>query len=152
MKRQYFYTPNGKLVGWFQPTSKLRPNRMLWDAAGGLQAAKLIAGFNVGKCHQWRVEDLVAIVKEVRRTQGHPPNSTFIPQKGLYAHTAEDGVIAEEDGASIVLFNEFGDSEKQFETEMQELAEAIAKQLEQESVIVEFSRGGVVYWTLGIGP
>lgn len=148
--RREFAKPNGKLVGWFRPTGALRPNRTAWSSEEPMQAARLFVGFNVKDVPTWSMGELVGMVKEIRKEQGAAPDSSFVAQKGLYAHQKKQGLIVEEDGAQVIILNVADTPPRKFEREVEELTAKLAAEMEQESIILEFQQGGAVYRTLGI--
>lgn len=113
-------------------------------------AARVIVGFNrLGK-RAVTVKQLISIVREVRTEQVGNPSSSFLLQRGIYQHRS--GEIVEEPGAQVMIIDVTGATQKEFERQMVELAEVIAEELEQESVIVELQRNGITQRTLSVGP
>lgn len=92
------------------------------------------------------------IVREIRTEQVGNPGSTFLLQKGIYAHAA-GGPVIEEDGAQVIILNlpDYGTEPPAFRKQIVKLAEDMARQLQQEEVIVEFQKGGVTERTMGVG-
>lgn len=153
-------------VGWFQPNGKLvvngraadlTQNTELWSADKALYAARLFVGFNVGAKPRWKLDDVVRIVRRVRKKQVGDPSSSFVLQRGIYAHTERVGgkqLIVDEKGAQIIIVNtiEMGSTSAEFQRQMTELAEILATELRQEAVIVEIQHGGVTKKTIAMGP
>ena len=153
-------------VGWFQPngllevngrSEDLKANKELWSAGKPLYAARLFVGFNVGSKPRWKLDDVVRIVRRVRKKQVGDPSSSFVLQRGIYAHTERVGgkqLIVDEKGAQIILVNtpELETSPRDFQNQMTELAEILATELKQEAVIVEIQQGGVTKKTISMGP
>lgn len=145
----------------FKPTGKLRRvgKEMTQNPAtpfGTVWSARLFVGFSVGQMPKWKVDDLIEIVRRVREAQGESADASFLIQKGIYTHRT--GEVVTEDGAQVIIIGE-GDASwlpflarvpKKFRRHIIELAETIARDMEQELVIVEFQRGGVVKETLGV--
>lgn len=142
------FRPNGKLttVG-----DAVHQNPAAWASKKPMLASRLFVGFSVGNKPRWKVDDLVRIVKLIRKRQGHAPDASFLLQRGIYT-SRKSGKTVTEDGAQVVLLNVDGATTKDFEAEMLTLAEEIAKRLKQEEVIVELQRGGVAFRTFGVVP
>ncbi len=152
-----YFEPNGRLTITRGGTAALRPNPKRWGGTSPIYAARLFVGFNVDDRPRWEMDDVVAIVRRMREQQVGNPSSTFLYQRGIYAHQKAAGaerLVADEEGAQIIILNlpELGVSVRDFRAQMIELAEAIAEQLEQEEVIVEIQRGGISKETMGVGP
>ena len=103
-------------------------------------SARLIVGFNVAGVATWDLEDLITLVRSVREAQVGDPSSTFLAQKGIYKHF--DGTVVEEEGGQVIIFK-LGGTPEDFEKQMVELAETIARQFQQETVILELQKDGV---------
>ena len=146
----------GPRGGAFRPQGKLshhgpRPNPELWSSTETL-AARLFVGFNVGKEAVWSVDDLIEIVKRVRLEQIGDASASFIAQQGIYQHADPALGMVVEHGAQVIIINMADLSAKDCEHEMVRLAEVIAIDLEQESVIVEIQKNGITQKTIGVGP
>jgi hypothetical protein len=152
-------------AGWFQPNggihvhgaASLKPNVELWSSDEPLYSARIIVGFNVLGEPRWALDDVVTIVKRERKRQTGDPSSTFLLQRGLYTHTEKDSaerLIVDEAGAQVIIINtvDLGTGAREFQEQMKELAETLATDLQQESVILEIQKGGLAVKTLGIGP
>lgn len=128
----------------------LTPNS--WDEAGDVWAARIFVGFSVGERPVYNIDDLIRIVKRVRRKQTGSPDATFIFQKGVYTHQEGPlkGQSVTEDGAQAVLLNLDGTSVRRFYADIIELAEIIREEMQQEMVIVDVQKNGISVRTLGI--
>jgi hypothetical protein len=147
-----FFEPNGA-VGSHGPD--LHPNKRDWQTDAPLYAARIFVGFNVGDEPRWTMDDLVPIVKRVRTEQVGSPDSSFLYQRGVYAHQrAGDTTVADEQGAQIIILNvpDFETEPDEFESQIVQLAEIIAEQLLQETVIVEIQRAGQTLRTISVVP
>jgi hypothetical protein len=103
------------------------------------------------------MDDVVRIVRRVRKQQVGDPAATFVLQRGIYTHTAKDDgdrLTVDEKGAQIFLLNtpELGTSVTVFKKQMEDLAEILATDLRQEAVILEIQRGGSTQVTISMGP
>jgi len=149
------FSPNGKLHRHGE--ADLVHNGRNWKASKPLYAARLIVGFNVGSKPLWKMDDVVRIVRRVRKKQVGDPAATFVLQRGIYSHTAlVDGkkLIVDEQGAQIFIVNipDFETKVRDFQAQMEELAEVLATDLRQEAVILEIQRGGMTVTTISMGP
>jgi hypothetical protein len=113
-------------------------------------AARLFVGFNIGHEPVWKLEDVIRMVLAFRKEQDAPPDSTFIAQKGIYTHQDGSGIV-EEDGAQIIVLNTYTDDEA-FKNQMLALAEHLALEMNQESVIVDLQEAGVSKDVLSVTP
>jgi hypothetical protein len=149
-----WFEPNGRTAISGKPAAELAANRTLWEADEPLYAGRLFVGFNVGDEERWGMDDVVRIVRRVRDLQVHDPSSSFVYQRGLYSHHEGpgEGHVVDEEGAQIIVLNlpDFGISPAKFEQQIVALAEALAEELEQETVIVEIQRGGVTAKTIAV--
>ena len=126
------------------------PNKVDWASDSPMLAARLFVGFNVGSRPTWNVDQLVELVERVREDQGEKPDASFVAQRGIYTSSV-DGETVTEDGAQVIVLD-LETPEAQFKEEMVQLAEVIARDFEQELVIVEFQKGGLVVQTFGVTP
>jgi hypothetical protein len=118
--------------------------------AGGL-AARLFVGFNVGGTPTWTMDDLLPIIEQVRVRQTGDPNATFLFTRGLW-RSERSGRIEREEGAQVVVLDERSRSESDFEAEMVELAEEVARRFRQEYVYVEMQKAGIPQVVLKVVP
>lgn len=150
---------SGPCAGSFRPLGKIRKVRVhsgalgaqAWRSTDAL-SARLFVGFNVGTEPCYDEEDLIPIVREVRLAQApEDPSATFLLQRGIYRYK-ETGKIIEKDGAQVVIIDTLGTDQQTFEAQMVELAETIARRLQQELIVVEIQRRGIVQVTIGVKP
>jgi hypothetical protein len=113
-------------------------------------AARLIVGFSVGNAPTWTVDDLIPIVRAVRTKQSGDPSASFIMQKGIYQHRDPHRGVVVEDGAQVLIINMSDATPEEFEDQIIELAEVIAKKLDQETIIVEIQRNGITQRVHGV--
>lgn len=173
-KRTIHFNPSGPIETHGRQIFKKGPNYNppTWSSRV-TYAARLFVGFCVGGevCHT--MDELVALVRAVRRRQGKPEDSTFIAQRGVYTHSygEHQGRVVDEPGAQIIIIDSqleesqspsvFAGTDPGPETEAEQLArleeemiflsEEIAQGFRQESVILEIQRNGAVLLTMGIG-
>lgn len=139
------FRPRGRLLA-----RGLVENPPAWESARTV-TGRLIVGFNVGEVPTYSLDHLIAIVERVRRQQVGTPDSTFIAQKGIYTH--RDGqTVAHEDGAQVFIINLSGATDEEFQAELVQLAEIVAREMQQETVIVEIQVNGISQVTIGVEP
>lgn len=128
-----------------------RENPTKWRSKGPTYAATLYVGFSVGDKPTWKMSDLVALVKQVRRRQVKHPDSTFLYQRGVYTHE-KDGHVVTEDGGQVILLNVDPVTRKphEFREHVIRLAEIIAEKFKQETVIVAIEKDGALHETIGV--
>lgn len=124
-------------------------NPVAWSEEEPMLAARIFVGLKVGDVDKWTVDDVVKTVKRVRTAQVGAPDASFVSQKGLYTHE-KSGEVVEEDSVQVVILNTAGTPHKEFVEQIVSLAEMLALELDQESVIVEIQKGGVHVRTLGV--
>lgn len=151
------FTPKGKLECHGDKSVLENPRR--WESETDIYSARIIVGFrpqdappgfevrNVGQ----KENDLVALVKKIRIAQVGDPGATFLEQRGLYRHV-KSGEVVDEPGAQVIIFNTTkGVTPRQFERQVEILAEIIAEAFDQEEVIVEIQKNGISQKVFGIG-
>jgi len=160
--RGYWCSKNFKDQGVFVPEYKRNPvfhgirynpigfqSRTTWSA-------RIFVGFNIGLRQGFTLKNLIALVRRVRIEQTGLPNSTFLTQKGIYTYTSGKyaGKFTQEKGAQVIILNvpPTQVSKKDFEAQMQKLAEIIAKKFTQEQVVLEIQKNGQVQMTYGMIP
>lgn len=158
-RRFSWRSPHGG-VGFFRPNGRMTlvgrgpeyaQNPTGWSSREPILAARIFVGFNVGRRPKWHMNDVVRIVKRVRKDQVGSPDATFLYQRGLYTSKRDESVV-DEKGAQIIILNLAGEPLGVFREQMIELGEEIATRLKQEEVIVELQRGGISKETIGITP
>lgn len=159
--RTCYWNEGGGRKGSFRPHGRIMPvalkiersetefteNPAAWSSTEPVTAARLFVGFNVGGEPKWTVTDLIKVTRETRESQGAHPDASFLIQKGIYT-SERTGETVEEDGAQVIILDV--GAEEKFREHMIQLAENIARQLEQELVIVEFQKGGLTRETMGV--
>lgn len=121
-----------------------------WGSEAPVIGARMFVGFNVGGKPTWGMNNLIPIVKSVRKKQTGSADASLLYQKGLYTHKTS-GETVTEDGAQIIILN-LSDkvSIEEFKRQMVELGEVICRELQQEEVVAEIQKGGMVTYTMGI--
>ena len=120
---------------------------------GPAWAARLIVGFNVKGVPTWDVKHVIPIVKRVRLEQApKDPGASFLHQLGIYQHKEDKKSFVEEDGVQVIILNLAGATEEAFIQQMIELGEALARELQQDEIIVEIQRNGLTQETHIVDP
>ncbi len=150
--RTAFWTsPDGSHKGAFRPNGKTQfiavgddyePNNKQRFPGGSGLAGRVFVGFNVGPTPTYSIGFLISIVKKVRAKQSRSPNSTFVAQTGVY-QSSKTGETVTEDGAQVIIVDQDNLTPKAFEDEMEFLAETIAREMSQESVMLEIQHRGM---------
>lgn len=144
-------------AGYFQPHGdferhgSLQENPRTWSGQKAVWSARVIVGFKRRGKKPATLNMLVRIVKRVRTQQIGDPSSSFLTQRGLYRHN-DTGEIVDEPGAQVVLIDTHNTPPKVFEQQAEQLAEIIARELDQAEVIVEIQKNGVSQSVFGVGP
>lgn len=141
-----------------------RSNPILEDADAPSQGARIHIGFNVGTEQRWTMTDVIDIIFNVRRAQvakaiksgyakphphGGDVGASFVARKGLW-QPVHSKKAEPEDGAEIMIMNIIHEHKAKFRQDMINLAEVLADDLEQNSVLLEFQEYGVVKRILSI--
>lgn len=122
-----------------------------WESSDGTYAGLVLVGLESPSGRSYNIEDVVEIVKRVRVAQTGDPSASLISQRGLYKHKA-DGKIVEEDSVRIILLHLTDETRAEFKENIVKLAETLARELQQEEVIVELQNRGVTENVLGVTP
>ncbi len=127
--------------------SAVTPNPATKYTRGSL-AARFFVGLSVAQEPRWTVDDVARIVLRVRSGQTENVGASFLTQRGLY--TSSDGSLVDEQSVQVILIDEEKKSLDDWTEAMVALGEALASELQQEVVILEIQRSGVVRDTYGI--
>lgn len=166
-KRFSWQSPDGKQRGTFRAnpgkpkfayklgekrfSTKARNNPVHWQEKQVTYSANLFVGFSVGNKPTWTMNDLVKLVKRVRKKQVKHPDSSFVYQRGVYTHES-DGTVVTEDAAQVILLNVAPMKRKigVFRSQVIRLAEIICEEMQQETVIVRIDKNGITDETIGV--
>ena len=117
-------------------------------------AARMFIGFNVGQKPVHSVDKIAGLFKRERSKQTNdkgepiPVDASFVLQKGFFTSPV-DGLVYE-DSTQLVVLSLFGESEKKFTDNMIEIAGIVARDFQQETVILEVQRKGVPTEVYGV--
>lgn len=142
------FRPKGKVVCHDDPTTAEEAVRKRYGA-GGFSASFLV-GLNVGEEAKYTVDDVVQTIIEIRKQQGAGPDASVLSQRGIYEDKKSRTIV--EDSVRIIIIDLAGLPKNEFVEQMLKLAEHLLEKFEQESVIVEIQRRGVVVDVYGITP
>lgn len=126
---------------WHRTVAREEEEDVTRLGSGGL-AARLFVGLKIGDEKTLKVEDVVDKVIEIRREQEEPPDATILSQRGVYSDSK--GRIIDEPSVQIIILDLAGMKKKAFIEEMSDLASRLAVELEQETIILEIQKKGVV--------
>jgi len=108
----------------------------------GTYSARLFVGLSVGQTPKWIVDDVTAKVYDIRKEQGKSPDASILVQRGLYEDFS--GKRVTEESVQVIIIDLSGAEKKAFVEDMKELAEKLRVSLEQEVVILEIQKKGLV--------
>lgn len=132
------FKPRGRLV-CYERGALANPVERI---SGGGYAARLFVGLKVGQKTAYKIADVIAIVRRVRKAQGRSADASILAQKGIYEDRSGDLVV--EPSVQVVIIDLAGLPKSEFVSDMKELAESLRKKLKQETVVLEVQRRGVV--------
>lgn len=115
-------------------------------------AARLMVGFNVGSKPFWRAGEVYLLTyldREEQLSDGRamPAFSFYV---GLGAFPG-DKIVASERSAQLVFMN-FGQESKEFFSDMMDLSQTLAEDMNQESILLELQEDGQVVYLDYIEP
>ncbi len=140
------FFPRGPLR-YFDATRRNPP--VEWESESPVLGAKIILALERDGKRTGTMSDVIRIVTTMRRAQGRDPGATFVAQKGVYEHR-ETHKIVEEDGVQVGIIATVAVGYATFSNEMVRVAERLAKDLHQESVILEIQKDGYRARLMGI--
>ena len=147
--RGIFHPNRGRPTLASEGSPLLTPNRH-WRSTEDVWSARIFVGFSVGETPTYEMADLIGLVKQVRQDQTGKADSTFLHQRGIYTHADGSGEVTE-DGAQVILLNlEDKYEPEEFIQHMIELGEVIREEMQQELVIIEIQRSGIVQENRGV--
>lgn len=145
------FKPKGPVRTWDASGDELdardQENPTVSRKQGGGLAARFFVGLKVGDEVKWKEDDVIAIVVRVREEQEASPDASILTQRGIYRDST--GKVVDEPSLQIIIIDMAGIPKNEFVKEMTELGEALQEELEQEMVILEIQKRGVVidsYW------
>lgn len=147
------FRPKGEVQAWDMETGKplsrkaREKDNPVEKLEGSGLAARIFVGLKVGDKEKWTADDVVEIVIRVREEQKASPDASILTQRGIYKDSS--GKVVDEPSLQIIIIDLVGLNEKDFTDEMSDLAEELVEDLEQESVVLEIQKRGVVvaqYW------
>ena len=139
----------------FRPNGGLKNHGVRMNPAvkfgADVDAALITVGLtSQDEATRYKVDAVIEIVRAMREKQIKNPDSTFITQRGLFKH--QDGRVVDENGVRVIILKLPG-SEKtlaRFTANMIKLAEKLARELNQEMVILETQHNGVTTQVYGV--
>ncbi len=144
------FRPTGRLERYGDESWMRTHNPRGWKSARTV-VGRLFVGFSVGEVPTYTLDNLIPIVERVRTAQTGNPSASFVAQRGIY-QSRKTRQVVNEDGAQIFIINTDGVDDDVFADQMVELAETIAREFQQEEVIVEIQVNGISQYSMGIEP
>ena len=138
----------------FRPTGEVRmlapdgrpQNNPVERLGSGGYSARIFVGLKVGQETKWTIDDVISVTYDElkRQAKGGPvEGASVLAQHGIY----EDFVTKErvvEPSVQVIVIDLSGKDKDAFTRDMEALAEALRKKLEQQTVILEIQKRGVV--------
>lgn len=139
--RKRRFKPHGAISVVHDATSTIAKEDVSRLSSGGL-SARLFVGLNVGQSQKWSVDDVTERVFAIRKSQGRVADASILLQQGIYEDFSGKRVV--EPSVQIIIIDLMGVSKSDFVADMKSLAEQLRVSLEQEVVILEIQKRGVV--------
>jgi len=160
------YYPEGLFAYYSLIGTRRNPTFDTWDS----WAARFFVGLSVNDVKKYSMNDIVRETRAFLRSYIAPTvikmpngkvkrfpagkklkeNSTFIAQRGVYAHKKPPHKIVEEKSVQIVIFNETGLAEEQFTQFVKDFGDHLRVRFRQEAVIAELQHKGISQFTMEI--
>jgi len=134
------FTPKGKI--FTVSGGKLAKQNPIERIGQGGYSARLFVGLKVGRKLKWKIADVVKIVWDVRERQKATPDASILAQSGIYKDMKGRRIV--EPSVQIIILDFSGQPKEVFVYQMQTLGEALCRELEQETVILEIQNKGVI--------
>lgn len=110
--------------------------------SGGGLSARLFVGLKVGQRTAYKIDDVIRVVRAVRKRQNKSADASVLAQKGIYEDRSGELVV--EPSMQVIIIDLAGEAKRDFVADMTELAEELRRKLRQETVILEIQRRGIV--------
>lgn len=140
------FRPKGKVICHDDEATAGEATRTRYGKGGF--SARIFVGLNVGEEGKYTVDDVVKAIVEIRKEQGAGPDASILTQKGIYEDKKSRTII--EDSVQIIIIDLAGLDQEVFTEQMLDLAETMLDRFEQETVIVEIQKRGVVTDVYGV--
>lgn len=141
------FRPKGKVV--CHDSKALRAEAAKSFGKGGL-SARIFMGLSVGAQAVYAVDDVIDAIKRIRKEQKLSPNASIISQKGIYEDKKHRIIV--EDSVQIVIIDMDGLTYKTFTKQVVALAQEMVDAFEQEEIVIEFQKKGVVQEYYSVTP
>lgn len=151
--RRRTWRPHGAVSFHVDPAtgyaSERQRNPIEAIGTGDNLAARFFVGLNVGQTTRWTPKDVADVVWAVRKEQGQNGSTTILSQLGIYE---SHGQKVEEPSVQVIVLDLTNTPEKKFVDEMAEVGETLARRLEQQEVILEIQKRGIVQRIYTVTP
>lgn len=108
----------------------------------GGYTARIFIGLNVGPRTAWTTEQVVQDVAKIRKGQRRDASATYIAQLGTYED--RQGRLIEEPSVQVIIIDFEGLSKEAFTKDMAQLCEQLRRDFQQETIILEIQKRGIV--------
>jgi hypothetical protein len=132
------FKPNGPLI----PAEPSMPMELARREPLSRLAARFFVGLNVGVETKWTERDVIDAVVRIRRKQGASPGASIMSQRGIYEDQSHR--IIDEPSVQIIIIDFDGTEQDAFTKEMIALGEQLTRELQQETVLLEIQKRGIV--------
>ena len=143
---------DGPYAGSFEPQGPIVAHGSEAPWPSRVLAARFVIGFEQVADPDAALDQMIQVARDVRATQAPGTEPLLVAQGGFYRHRDPAGQYRAEAGGQIVLIDAAATSRKQFETEMIELAEAIARRFAQPLVVLEIQQDAVTQVVHHVSP
>jgi hypothetical protein len=137
---------DGPYAGSFEPDGpieRLGSDRVL---APPVRAARLVVASGA-------LDELLEVVREVRARQIPDADDPLVAaQGGAFRHREAGGEYRNDAGAQIILIDTDGSPRAQFEADMVEIAEAVARWFGQRIVMLDLQENGITQVVHAVSP
>jgi hypothetical protein len=132
------FKPTGPLI----PGEESMPMELARREPLSRLAARFFVGLNVGTETKWTERDVIDAVVRIRRAQGASPGASIMSQRGIYEDQSKR--IIDEPSVQIIIIDFDGTAQETFTGEMIALGESLTRELQQETILLEIQKRGIV--------
>jgi hypothetical protein len=143
---------DGPYAGSFEPAGAAVSHGTEGPRSGRVLAARFVIGFQDMADSSGALDEMIQVARDVRGRQTPHMEPMVIAQGGFYRHRDPTGHYRAEAGGQVVVIDVAATSRKQFEVEMIELAETIARWFGQRIVVLELQQDAVTQVVHHVSP
>jgi len=144
---------DGPYAGTFEPEGVVASHGTDRTRPGPVLAARVVISFPATNASASALDELIQVAREVRGRQCPADRDPLVlAQAGFYRHRDASGAYHADAGGQVVVVDSTGTARKQFEAEMIELAETIARWFEQRIVVLDLQVDAVTQVVHAVSP